>query len=214
MTIHHMYFDDQKWKEECQDSSRTVKILNCNSVKSRIIYPRENITLNIIYKEKFSQPRSRRTLTVETEYFTQKYLIDFVIPKSSIALVKRAESVIQSSNEGLFIYLFKNICKMILTIVLALLVVLLLLWVRRTCQNGESIVNHLYKCLSSDDSNVLNSFFKYFKPEDHQALTANLNFSEIYQKSIQEQDPSLENEIVQQYFSNNLSDQKDMGIQF
>ena len=94
MTIHHMYFDDQKWKEECQDSSRTVKILNCNSVKSRIIYPRENITLNIVYKEKFSQPRSRRTLTVETEYFTQKYLIDFVIPKSSIALVKRAESVI------------------------------------------------------------------------------------------------------------------------
>lgn len=59
----------------------SLVVLNCDQIVGSWINPRDNATFDLQYHETFLTTRTTKVLTVETDQFTQKFLIDFVIPE-------------------------------------------------------------------------------------------------------------------------------------
>jgi hypothetical protein len=45
-----------------------------------------------VYTEDYKYSKFRKTLTVETDHFSQKFLIDFIVPQRAQILVQKAET--------------------------------------------------------------------------------------------------------------------------
>lgn len=50
-----------------------------------------NVTIEILIKENYKFSMTRRVLTIESDLFTQKFVIDLLIPDKAITLVNAVE---------------------------------------------------------------------------------------------------------------------------
>ena len=53
--------------------------------------PGANITIELLIKEDYRFSMTRRILTIESEFFVQKFVVDLLIPDKAINLVSAVE---------------------------------------------------------------------------------------------------------------------------
>lgn len=90
MRIEHFKLDDLQ--DPCSSASGKLYIKNCEYILNWIIKPREKIAIELVYTEDYKYSKFRKTLTVETDQFSQKFLIDFIVPQRAQILVQKAET--------------------------------------------------------------------------------------------------------------------------
>ena len=78
MRIEQFRFDDSQ--DPCNSGSSKLYIKNCEYILNWIIKPREKIAVELVYTEDYKYSKFRKTLIVETDQFSQKFLIDFIVP--------------------------------------------------------------------------------------------------------------------------------------
>jgi len=90
LRIQSIRLDDSKY--QCSDSWHKLNIQNCLDITQRVYMPGDNVTIELVYTEDYKYSKSRKTLTIETEQFSQKFLIDFIVPQRAQILVQKAEN--------------------------------------------------------------------------------------------------------------------------
>lgn len=66
--------------DACFESTGKLWVRNCHEVTNTIYDPRENVTIELVLTEDYKYSKSRKILSIETKSFTQKFLVDFMIP--------------------------------------------------------------------------------------------------------------------------------------
>lgn len=68
-----------------------IFISNCDSIINKTYGPSTNITIELTINEEYQVPKKRKALVLETEFFSQAFNIDILIPEKAINLVQDYE---------------------------------------------------------------------------------------------------------------------------
>lgn len=142
---------DEAENSHCSDPWGILYVANCKKYTQFTLSPKQKISLQLVYHETFQFVNTQKTLTIETEHFSQKFLLDFSIPERAQSLAHRIENKHfwhENPAAGNFMYLIRFFHS-IFALALLYSVMIMALTMRRVYDDQIMIVNGIFPILET-----------------------------------------------------------------